>query len=102
MAIVQVSIVPLGTGTTSASQYVARALSILENEKEVAYQLTPMATIIEGDLDKLLSTVSEMHESAFDEKVQRVLTTITIDDRRDRTATMESKVKSVRNKLGKR
>jgi len=99
MAIVEVSIVPVGTGTPSVSRYVARAISILENEKDVAYQLTPMGTIIEGDLDKVLSLVRQMHESGFDHEVQRVLTTITIDDRRDKTSTMESKVNSVRSKL---
>ena len=99
MAIVQVSVVPLGTGTSSVSKYVARALSVLEKEKEVSYQLTPMGTVIEGDLDKVLSVVRQMHESAFDSDVRRVLTTIAIDDRRDKTSTMEGKVSSVRNKL---
>ena len=99
MAIVQVSIVPLGTGTSSVSKYVARALSLLENEKGVAYQLTPMGTVIEGTLDEVVGIVRQMHETAFDKGVQRVLTTITIDDRRDKTSTMESKVNSVRNKL---
>jgi uncharacterized protein (TIGR00106 family) len=99
MAIVQVSIVPIGTSSSSVSKYVARALSVLENEKDVAYKLTPMGTIIEGNLDKVLSIVSQMHESVFDKEVRRVLTTITIDDRRDKPSTMESKLNSVRNKL---
>jgi uncharacterized protein (TIGR00106 family) len=99
MAIVQVSIVPIGTSSSSVSKYVARALSVLENEKDVAYKLTPMGTIIEGNLDKVLSIVSQMHESVFDKEVRRVLTTITIDDRRDKPSTMESKLNSVQNKL---
>jgi len=99
MAIAQVGIVPVGTRTSSVSKYVARALDVLRAGKDVAYQLTPMATIVEGDLDKVLSIVRQMHESAFDNEVQRVLTTITIDDRRDKLSTMESKVNSVRNKL---
>ena len=99
MAIVQVSIVPVGTKTTSISKYVAQALSILQHQGAVAYRLTPMGTILEGDLDNVLSTVRRMHESGFVEGVQRVLTTITIDDRRDKTATMESKVSSVESKL---
>jgi uncharacterized protein (TIGR00106 family) len=101
MAIVQLSIVPVGTQTSSISNYVARALRVLENQKDVAHQLTPMGTVVEGDLDRVLSIVRQMHESCFDEKVQRVLTTIIIDDRRDKTATMESKVSSVRSKLGR-
>jgi len=99
MAIVQLSIVPIGTGTSSISKYVARAFKLLETQRDVAYQLTPMGTIIEGSLDKVISIVRQMHESAFDEEVQRVLTTLIIDDRRDKTATMEGKVKSVQNKL---
>ncbi len=41
MAIVQVSIVPLGTKTSSISKYVARALKFLQAQKAVAYKLTP-------------------------------------------------------------
>ena len=54
MAIVQVSVVPLGTKTTSISNYVARALKVLQNQKSVSYKLTPMGTVLEGDLDKVL------------------------------------------------
>lgn len=99
MAIVQLSTVPIGTGTPSISKYVARAFKILEDERDVAYQLTPMGTIIEGDLDRVLSIVRRMHESGFGEGVQRVLTTVIIDDRRDKRATMEGKVNSVQQKL---
>jgi uncharacterized protein (TIGR00106 family) len=58
-----------------------------------------MGTVLEGDLDKVLNTVRNMHESGFDKDVCRVLTIVTIDDRRDKEATMESKVKSVESKL---
>ena len=99
MAIVQVSIVPLGTKTTSISSYVARALKVLQNQKSVKYKLTPMGTILEGDLDKVLSMVRKMHESVFEEGVQRVVTIVNIDDRRDKRVTMESKISSVEDKL---
>ena len=99
MAIVGVSIVPVGTRTPSLSKYVARALKVLELQKDVTHQLTPMGTVLEGDLDNVLSVVRQMHESVFDEEVQRVLTSITIDDRRDKPSTMEAKVSSVQRKL---
>ena len=101
MAIVQVSVVPVGTGTPSISSYVAGAVGVLANQKEVKYQLAPMGTVIEGDLGKVLGIVQKMHQSVFGENVQRVLTTIIIDDRRDKTATMESKVDAVKKKLKK-
>ena len=99
MAIVQVSVVPLGTQTTSISNYVARALKVLQNQKSVSYKLTPMGTVLEGDLDEVLSMVRQMHESVFGEGVQRVVTIVNIDDRRDKTSTMEGKISSVEDKL---
>ncbi|QJD82691.1 MTH1187 family thiamine-binding protein [Cohnella herbarum] len=100
MAIVQVTIVPLGTGTPSVSDYVAAVHQVLEqNSERVKFQLTPMSTIIEGDLEDLLSVVRRMHEVPFENGAMRVSTSITIDDRRDKHGTMEQKLQSVEQKL---
>jgi len=100
MAIVQVTIVPLGTGSPSVGEYVASVHRVLtEAEEPIKYQLTPMSTIIEGALDDLLAVVRRMHEVPFENGAERVSTTITIDDRRDKTGTMEQKLRSVESKL---
>lgn len=102
MAIVQVTIVPLGTGTPSLSEYVAEVHQELEQSAasgRIKYQLTPMSTIIEGDLDELLAIVRRMHEVPFANGAARVSTTLTIDDRRDKQGTMEQKLLSVEEKL---
>ena len=99
MAIVEVSCVPLGTKTPSVSQYVARAIKVLEKQKEVKYEITAMGTIVEGDLDRILAVVRKMHEETFGEGVSRVVTTIKIDDRRDKAQSMKGKVYSIRKKL---
>jgi uncharacterized protein (TIGR00106 family) len=99
MVIAEVSVVPLGTKTPSVSQYVARAVKVLEREKDIKYEITAMGTIIEGDLDRILAVVKKMHEGTFGEGVARVLTTIKIDDRRDRVQGMKEKVDSLRKKL---
>ena len=99
MAIAEVSVVPLGTETPSVSKYVARAVKILQQEKDVKYEITPMGTIIEGDLDKILAVVRKMHEGTFGEGVARVLTTVKIDDRRDRAQGMKEKLNSLRREL---
>jgi len=100
MAIVQVTIVPLGTGTPSVGDYVARVFQLLEqSEEKIEYQLTPMSTIIEGELDDLLTVVRRMHEIPFENGAMRVSTSITIDDRRDKKGTMEQKLRSVEEKL---
>jgi len=99
MAIVEISIIPLGTGTPSVSKHVVRACRILQEETKVKYELTSMGTIIEGELEEVLRIVRKMHESAFDEGVMRVVTTVKIDDRHDKTLSMQGKVESVRKRL---
>jgi uncharacterized protein (TIGR00106 family) len=99
MAIAEVSVVPLGTKTPSVSQYVARAVKVLEREKDLKYEMTAMGTIIEGDLDRILAAARKMHEGVFAEGVSRVLTTIRIDDRRDKPQGIREKVDSVKKKL---
>jgi uncharacterized protein (TIGR00106 family) len=99
MAIAEISIVPLGTKTPSVSQYVARAIKVLEKEKDIKYEITPMGTIVEGDLDRILAVVRKMHEGVFGEGVARVSTTVKIDDRRDKAQGMKDKVDSLKKKL---
>jgi uncharacterized protein (TIGR00106 family) len=99
MAIAEVSVIPLGTKTASVSQYVARAVRALEREKDIKYETTAMGTIIEGDLDRILAVVKKMHEGTFGEGVARVLTTVKIDDRRDKAQGMKEKVDSLKKKL---
>jgi len=99
MALVEVSVIPLGTKTTSVSQYVARAVSVLQGEKDIKYELTSMGTIIEGDLEHLLALVRKMHEAVFDAGVARVVTTIKIDDRRDKRSSMTNKMESLKREL---
>jgi uncharacterized protein (TIGR00106 family) len=99
VAIVAVSVVPIGTGSTSVSTFVAGAEKILREDKRVRYSLGPMFTTIEGDLIDCLDVVRKMHESLFSRGAQRVSTLVKIDDRRDRATGMERKVRSVEEKL---
>lgn len=99
MPIMEISVVPIGTCQTSISSYVAKAEEALKKEK-VKSQITAMGTIIEADsLDKLFDIAKRMHKGAFSAGTERVFTTISIDDRLDKEASIESKVKSVRKKL---
>lgn len=99
MAIVEVTIVPLGTKNTSLSQYVADCHKVLKKQKDISYQLTPMSTILEGELNSIMSIIKEMHEVPFNNGAGRVSTSIKIDDRRDKASTMNDKLKAVENKL---
>lgn len=100
MAMIEVSIVPVGTPTASVSRYVAGAVRILQGEPDIKYELTAMGTIIEGNLENLLALAGRMHQSAFEAGVMRVVTTIKIDERHDKPSSITSKLKAVKDKLG--
>ena len=93
--IAEISVAPLGTPTTSLSRYVAGCLDLLKQSPELSYELTAMGTIIQGPLEPVFEMMRQMHEVPFGMGAVRVLTSIKIDDRRDKQATMAGKVTSV-------
>lgn len=98
MAVVELTIVPIGVENTSLSSYVAQALKVLR-ASSLKHELTAMGTIVSGDLDEILKVARQMHESVFSAGAMRVVTQIRIDDRRDKTGSPERKVQSVLEKL---
>jgi uncharacterized protein (TIGR00106 family) len=68
---------------------------MVKQAKGLDYQLTAMGTVIQGPLERVLELVRQMHEVPFTLGVKRVVTTINIDDRRDKPATIESKIRAV-------
>jgi len=102
MAIADVTVIPIGTETPSVSSYVAdiqRVLKKYEESGKIRFQLTPMNTIIEGELTDLFEVIQAMHEVPFEKGLMRVATNIRIDDRRDVKRKMEEKVQRVESQL---
>jgi uncharacterized protein (TIGR00106 family) len=98
MPVLEISVVPVGTEETSMSDYVAQACKILD-EKQIKYQITPTATVIEGDLKELMEIAERMHLAPFNMGVERVITNITLDDRHDQPMDMEEQVQTVGEKI---
>jgi len=95
MVVAEVKILPVGTADTSLSRYVAACYDTIKEAQDISHQLTAMGTIIQGPLQRVLELAQQMHEVPFTMGAKRVLTTISIDDRRDKPITIESKVKAV-------
>jgi uncharacterized protein (TIGR00106 family) len=94
MAIAELSIVPIGTESTSLSSYVAACVEVLR-DSGLIHEVHGMGTIIEGELKEILDVVLKMHEVPFKAGALRVVTSIKIDDRRDKEASAKAKVESV-------
>lgn len=101
MTLAEITVIPSGTKSPSVSKYVAGAVKILQQEKGIEYEITSMGTILEADLDTILVVARKMHEAAFAGGVQRVMTLLKIDDRRDKALSMRGKVESLMVQLEK-
>jgi len=62
VALVEISVLPVGRDGPGSS---------------------PASTVMEGDLSALMQIAEEMHRAAFDEGTLRVVTNISIDERRE-------------------
>jgi uncharacterized protein (TIGR00106 family) len=98
--IMEISVFPTGKQGASLGDTVAEIIKIAENHG-INYELTAMGTNLEGDLDTLFRIAREMHEVCFGMGYPRVLTSIKIDDRRDKDLSMKYKVESVKEKVAK-
>jgi uncharacterized protein (TIGR00106 family) len=100
MAIIEISVVPIGTGDTSLSSYVADCTRVLKKAR-IPFELSAMGTNVEGDLKRLVDIALKMHHVPFKKGAQRVVTTLKIDDRRDKKGTIAGKKKAVQDNLAK-
>ena len=99
MAVVELTLVPIGTQKTSCSPYVAAAYDAVKDNDKVEIRLNPMGTVLEGDIDELFACVRKMQEAVFEAGADRVYSVVKIDDRRDKKASLDQKVNSVMSKL---
>lgn len=100
MALMAISVTPIGTGSPSVGAYVADALGVIERSG-LRYRLNAMHTEVEGELEELLRLIPAIHRALFARGAQRVSTVIKIDDRLDAPSSIEGKVRSVEARLGR-
>ena len=95
MIIAEITVVPVGTETPSVSRYVSKAVDELRN-LGLNPELTAMGTIFEAeDISLILEAFKAVHESVFAQGALRVVTTLTIDERRDKGGSIKQKMHSV-------
>jgi len=98
MALMQISVLPIGTKTPSIGDYIADVVRMLDQEN-ASYELTDMGTVIENGAKELFQLAAKLHEAPFSKGVMRVVTTIEIDDRRDKKVHLRDKIASVKARL---
>jgi uncharacterized protein (TIGR00106 family) len=94
MPVLEISIMPIGTDEASFSSYVAKACDVVKKHG-LEYRITPMSTIVEGSMEQLMSLAKDVHSLPFKAGVNRVITSMTIDERRDTDMDMDRMVMAV-------
>ncbi len=97
--IAAVSITPLGTGSPSVSEYVAKALKVLDNYPDIKHETDPMFTILYGEKEKIFKAIMDMQEEVFKAGAKRVSVIIKIDERRDKEVKPQDKIESLKKHL---
>ena len=92
--LVEFSVVPIGTGDASVSEYVKTAYDILKSSG-LNFELNSMGTIVEGDIKKILDIIIKINQKLEDKKLKRIITSIKIDYRIDKKSTLKGKINSV-------
>jgi uncharacterized protein (TIGR00106 family) len=97
--LVEFSILPIGKGSSIGDE-IAKVLKIVDSSG-LPYKVNPMGTVVEGEWNNIMRLIKKCHDAVM-KSGERVITTISIDDRKGKPNRIEEKVKSVEKRLGKR
>jgi uncharacterized protein (TIGR00106 family) len=105
----EISVIPITSYSDASSELespgmskqIAVAFDAIRKVKNVNVILTPMGTQLEtSDFKAILNAIGAAHHSLRSEKnIKRIISTIRIDERLDKSITLHDKVQSVMDKL---
>jgi len=96
--LVEFSIIPIGLSSSIGDQ-IAEVLRIVD-ASGLPYKINPMGTVVEGEWDEIVKLIKKCHKKVMTSE-DRVVTTISIDDRKGKPNRIEEKVKSIERRIGK-
>lgn len=99
MLLAEISMWPMDKGE-SVGAYVAPLLDVIDRSG-LAYRLGPLGTCIEGEWDDVMRVLGQCFE-LLSKDSNRIACTVKMDWRRGKTGSLESKIKSVEEKLGRK
>jgi uncharacterized protein (TIGR00106 family) len=97
----EISILPVGTSSTSISKEVSAAFDAIRTTKDIKnIKLTAMGTQIEANnMKAILNSIEAAHQAVKSTGAKRIISSIRIAERLDVSRSLEDEVKSVTEKL---
>ncbi|HBE42444.1 MAG TPA: hypothetical protein DDW27_14820 [Bacteroidales bacterium] len=96
--LVEFSVIPIGSSSSIGDQ-IAEVLRIVD-ASGLPYKINPMGTVVEGEWDEIVKLIKKCHKKVMTSE-DRVITTISIDDRKGKPNRIDEKVKSIEKRIGK-
>jgi uncharacterized protein (TIGR00106 family) len=97
----EISIIPITTkGDTSMSKEITLVYKAINQIQDLKTILTAMGTQIESNkLDNILEAIKISHTTLRNIGIERIISSIRIDERSDNTNTLDGKINSVKFKI---
>lgn len=96
----EISLYPIGTGSTSSGFYIAKAIETIKEIEGIRYQINPMGTVLESEhIEKVYQVSKKMMETIHNLGVNRVEVVLKVDSRRDKNTNLEEKIESIKKFL---
>ncbi|MCB0828354.1 MAG: MTH1187 family thiamine-binding protein [Solirubrobacterales bacterium] len=95
MATAEITVLPIGREGASVGDVLVRIRRHLEGQDLVDFEMNPMGTALEGEVEDILALTGELHAIPFEDDIPRVYTVLKIDQRTDKQQTLRSKLASV-------
>ena len=96
--LLEVSFAPMDKGE-SVGEYVAKALDVID-KSGISYKLGPMGTCLEGEWDEVMGVVKQCFD-VLKEESNRIYITIKADYRKGKEDTLNKKIATVEQRLGR-
>lgn len=106
--VAEISVIPLGKkystdtmiDSTSIGKEVSIAFESIQKIPQVKVTLNAMGTEIEANnIKDILKSIDVAHQALKDIGIKRIISNIRIDERLDKTETLEDRINSVKEKL---
>ena len=99
MATADITVLPIGREGASVGDLLTEIAKHLQGQDKVRFELHAMGTALEGEPADIFALAAEIHALPFESGIPRVYTILKLDQRTDRDQTLDSKVKSVTDRL---
>ncbi|MEM3661314.1 MAG: MTH1187 family thiamine-binding protein [Candidatus Micrarchaeaceae archaeon] len=94
--LVDISIIPIPSNSTSASKYVKKAIEIIRKSKLRYYPAPAMTTVEINDFSELANLLRQLYAEILGDDVKRMETILKIDVRIDKENTLERRLAAIR------